>query len=60
VVADFSGGALSSDGGVLLPRQVDINLGLTQALAQCFGPQGRGCRAGSIPESVEIAVMSGI
>jgi hypothetical protein len=37
VVADFSGGTLSSDGGVLLLRQVDINLGLTQALAQCFG-----------------------
>jgi hypothetical protein len=37
VVADFSGGTLSSDGGVLLLRQVDIHLGLTQSLAQCFG-----------------------
>jgi DDE family transposase len=37
VVADFSGGTLSSDGGVLLLGQVDGNLGLTQALAQCFG-----------------------
>ena len=36
VAADFSGGTLSSDGGVLLLRQVDINLGLTQCLAQCF------------------------
>lgn len=36
VVADFSGGTLSSDGGVLLLRQVDANLGLTQTLAQCF------------------------
>lgn len=36
VVADFSGGTLSSDGGVLLLRQVDANLGLTQSLAQCF------------------------
>jgi hypothetical protein len=36
VVADFSGGTLSSDGGALLLRQVDINLGLTQSLAQCF------------------------
>jgi hypothetical protein len=36
VVADFSGGTLSSDGGVLLLRQVDANLGLTLALAQCF------------------------
>ena len=39
VVADFSGGTLSSDGGVLLLRQVDVNLGLTQALAQCFGDE---------------------
>jgi len=36
VVADFSGGTLSSDGGVLLLRQVDRNLGLTCELAQCF------------------------
>lgn len=37
VVADFSGGTLSSDGGVLLLRQVDQHLGLSQALAKCFG-----------------------
>lgn len=36
VVTDFSGGTLSSDGGVLLLRQVDTNLGLTMALAACF------------------------
>lgn len=36
VVADFSGGTLSSDGGALLLRQVDANLGLTRRLAQCF------------------------
>ncbi len=36
VVADFSGGRLSSDGGVLLLRQVDTNLGLTMALADGF------------------------
>jgi len=36
VAADFSGGTLSSDGGVLLVRQVDINLGLTLGLAECF------------------------
>ena len=36
VVVDFSGGTLSSDGGVLLLRQVDTNLGLTRALADCF------------------------
>jgi hypothetical protein len=38
-MADFSGGTLSSDGGVLLLRQVDANLGLTQALAGCFQDQ---------------------
>jgi hypothetical protein len=37
VVADFSGGTLSSDGGVLLLRQVDVSLGLTRRLADCFG-----------------------
>lgn len=36
VVADFCGGTLSSDGGVLLLRQVDAHLGLTRSLAQCF------------------------
>jgi len=36
VVADFSGGTLSSDGGALLVRQVDAGLGLTASLAQCF------------------------
>jgi hypothetical protein len=36
VVADFSGGTLSTDAGALLLRQVDFNLGLTQRLAQCF------------------------
>src|SRR3989441_9036982 len=36
VVADFSGGTLSSDGGVLLLRQVDHSLGLSRMLAGCF------------------------
>ena len=36
-MADFSGGTLSSDGGVLLLRQVDLSLGLTRRLAGCFG-----------------------
>lgn len=35
-MADFSGGTLSSDGGVLLLREVDGHLGLTQKLAACF------------------------
>src|ERR1051325_1289993 len=39
VVADFSGGTLSSDGGVLLLRQVDLSLGMTRMLAGCFGDQ---------------------
>ena len=43
VVADFSGGTLSSDGGALLLRQVDRNLGLSLALAQCFA-DGRDAR----------------
>ena len=34
VVADFSGGYLSSDGGALLLRHVDASLGLTARLAQ--------------------------
>ena len=36
VQADFSGGHLSSDGGVLLLRQVNHALGLTRKLAACF------------------------
>jgi hypothetical protein len=43
VVADFSGGTLSSDGGVLLLRPVDDNLGLTMDLARCF-VDGRDAR----------------
>jgi hypothetical protein len=39
VVADFSGGTLSSDGGVLLLRQIDAGLGLTRTLAGCFCDQ---------------------
>ena len=41
VVADFSGGMLSSEGGALLLRQVDAHLGLTRSLAQCFGDERR-------------------
>ena len=36
VVVDFSGGTLSTDGGVLLLREVDAQLGLTRELAECF------------------------
>ena len=36
VVADCSGGYLSSDGGALLLRQIDRGLGLTRTLAEAF------------------------
>ena len=36
VLADFSGGTLSTDGGALLLRQVDRGLGLSRGLAACF------------------------
>jgi hypothetical protein len=36
VVASFDGGQLSSDGGVLLLRDLDRSLGLTRKLATCF------------------------
>lgn len=36
VQADFSGGHLSSDGGVLLLRQINRGLGLSRRLAACF------------------------
>lgn len=36
VQADFSAGHLSSDGGVLLLRQVDRGLGVCRTLSQCF------------------------
>jgi Transposase DDE domain group 1 len=36
VEADFSGGHLSSNGGVLLLRQIDRGLGVCRTLAQCF------------------------
>ena len=39
VVADFSGGTLSTDGGALLLREVNHRLGLTRALAHCFDDQ---------------------
>src|SRR6516165_3708755 len=36
VVSDFSGGHLSSDGGILLLRQIDEGLGISRKLAACF------------------------
>ena len=39
MVADFSGGTLSSDGGLTLLRQLDAGLGVTRTLAGCFRDQ---------------------
>jgi hypothetical protein len=39
VVADFSGGTLSTDGGALLLREVNHRLGVSRELAQCFDDQ---------------------
>jgi hypothetical protein len=36
IEADFSGGQVSSDGGALLLREVDLRIGLTERLARCF------------------------
>ena len=36
VEADFTGGHLSSDGGVLLLREMDRHIGLCDKLARCF------------------------
>src|SRR6267143_4335383 len=36
VIADFSAGYLSSDGGMLLLRQIDEGLGISRSLARCF------------------------
>ncbi|WP_077731431.1 transposase [Methylocaldum sp. 14B] len=36
IEANFSGGAISSDGGLLLLRQVDRYVGLSQAVAEAL------------------------
>ena len=36
IEADFSGGRLTSDAGVLLLREIDKRLGLTKAIARCI------------------------
>src|SRR5262245_44411182 len=36
VIADFSAGYLSSDGGMLFLRQIDEGLGISRSLARCF------------------------
>src|SRR5271157_2683857 len=39
VVSDFSAGHLSTDGGILLLRQIDEGLGISRKLAGCFHDQ---------------------
>lgn len=41
VVADFSAGQVSSDGGALLLRELDSSIGLTRGLAACFHDRRR-------------------
>ena len=36
VQASFDGGHISSDGGALLLRELDLRLGVTQRLSECF------------------------
>ncbi len=36
VIADFSGGRLSCDGGVMLLRQIDLSMRLSDRVAKCF------------------------
>lgn len=36
VEADFSGGYLSSDGGLLILRDLDMSMGISQRMAACF------------------------
>ncbi len=39
IEADFSGGAIGSDGGVLLLRQVDDKIGLSRTVAEALQDQ---------------------
>jgi hypothetical protein len=45
IEADFSGGDLSSEGGVVSLRQLDERLGLTRAAALALGDERRGASA---------------
>jgi hypothetical protein len=47
VVADFSGGFLSSEVGALLLQQVDAGLGISRALAACFRDERGAATFGS-------------
>ena len=43
VTADFSGGYLSSDGGAVFLRGVDLRMGLIEGLAGCFSDYRLPC-----------------
>src|SRR4029450_7936112 len=43
VTADFSGGYLSSDGGAVFLRGVDLKMGLIERLAGCFSDYRLPC-----------------
>lgn len=36
ITADFSGGEITSDGGLLLLREIDQRYGISEGLASCF------------------------
>ena len=42
VTADFAGGSISSDGGLVLLRAAERRLGLAEALAGCIREPGAG------------------
>ena len=50
VQAEFSGGTMTSDGGVILLRQVDHRLGLTTRLAQALPDPRNPARCKAISE----------
>ena len=52
VVADFSGGTLSTDGGALLLREADHRLGMSRALAECFDDQRDARFVDHLPEQL--------
>ncbi len=48
IKANFEGGALSADGGLMLVRQVDRRIGLSAAVADALhDPRNPLCRQGS-------------
>ncbi len=44
MVADFSGGQITTDGGLILVAQVDRHYRISERLAECFGDQRNSAR----------------